>query len=78
MRACPACVADSSRAAGEAKGFRASSLRGVPDAVHRPVAASEAKDYEQYYPEENLTVPSFVERRLEEIVSTARSPADDR
>jgi 2-polyprenyl-3-methyl-5-hydroxy-6-metoxy-1,4-benzoquinol methylase len=31
--------------------------------------AGEAKDYEEYYYDENLTVPSFVERRLEEIAS---------
>jgi 2-polyprenyl-3-methyl-5-hydroxy-6-metoxy-1,4-benzoquinol methylase len=71
MRPCPACLSDSSRPAGEANSFelcRCASCRTLFTA--RLPRDGEAKEYEEYYHEENLTVPPFVERRLEEIVST--------
>lgn len=70
MRSCPACLSDSSRPAGEANGFelrRCGACRTLFTA--RLPKADEAKEYEEYYHDENLTVPSFVERRLEEIAS---------
>jgi 2-polyprenyl-3-methyl-5-hydroxy-6-metoxy-1,4-benzoquinol methylase len=70
MRSCPACLSDSSRPAGEANGFDLRSCgRCRTLFTARLPQAGEAKEYEEYYHDENLTVPSFVERRLQEIAS---------
>ena len=70
MRSCPACLSDSSRPAGEANGFELCRCRRCRTLfTARLPQAGEAKEYDEYYHAENLTVPSFVAQRLEEIAS---------
>jgi 2-polyprenyl-3-methyl-5-hydroxy-6-metoxy-1,4-benzoquinol methylase len=55
---------------GEVDGFRMQSCRRCRTlfTAHLPIA-TESTDYEQYYHDGNLEVPSFVHRRLDQLVA---------
>jgi 2-polyprenyl-3-methyl-5-hydroxy-6-metoxy-1,4-benzoquinol methylase len=68
-RPCPACRAPDSRARGDVSGFRIQACRHCKTlfTAHLPTT-TESTDYGAYYHDENLEVPAFVHRRLEELV----------
>ena len=73
-RPCPACGSVAGRYKGEKSGFHLFSCRGcgtlhtssLPD-------AQGAKNYDDYYVPENLTIPEFINKRLDEIVASFSS-----
>lgn len=70
-RPCPACDFQEGNYKGEKKGFRLFTCQAcgtlytscLPD-------RDEAKNYDDYYVPENLTIPAFIHKRLDEIVAT--------
>src|ERR1700749_175386 len=69
-RACPACGAAGAERVGEKDGFPMSRCRACGTLyVARLPGASESEDYDSYYGEENLAVPEFINRRLDEIIA---------
>ena len=70
-RSCPACGAGERDERGLKNGLRVGACRGCGTLYARGGAGREADaacDYDAYYHEANLSVPSFIERRLDEIV----------
>jgi SAM-dependent methyltransferase len=70
-RSCPACGAGERDERGLKNGLRVGACRGCGTLYARGGAGGEADaacDYDAYYHEANLSVPSFIERRLDEIV----------
>ena len=70
-RPCPACGRAPGRGLGTKNGFELFACgRCATLYTSRLPRAEGAQDYDSYYTEENLTVPAFIGRRLDEIVST--------
>lgn len=70
-RSCPACGAGERDERGLKNGLRVGACRGCGTLYARGGAGGEAAascDYDAYYHEANLSVPSFIERRLDEII----------
>ena len=70
-RSCPACGAGERDERGLKNGLRVGACRGCGTLYARGGAGGEADascDYDAYYHEANLSVPPFIERRLDEIV----------
>lgn len=70
-RSCPACGAGERDERGLKNGLRVGACRGCGTLYARGGAGGQAAaacDYDAYYHEANLSVPSFIERRLDEIV----------
>jgi SAM-dependent methyltransferase len=69
VRSCPACQATEGRIQGHKNtfGMRACSSCGTVYTETLPTVTN-AEDYDAYYTLENLTVPDFVNSRLDEIV----------
>lgn len=69
-RVCPACGAAGAVRVGEKDKFPMSRCRacGTLFVAELP-GASEVEDYDSYYGEENLAVPEFINRRLDEIIA---------
>jgi len=68
---CPACGQAGGRNRGSKNDFRVLSCEacGTLFTVQLP-GISHSQDYSDYYTAENLTVPAFIDKRLDEIVST--------
>lgn len=72
-RSCPACGFADSRSLGRKQQFAIQRCLGCSTLfVDQLPAAESALDYEDYYHAGNLTVPGFVDRRLDEIVDGLR------
>jgi SAM-dependent methyltransferase len=72
MRCCPACGSTARRARGQKNNLELNSCRacGTLYAYRANSAGADAReDYDAYYHEANLTVPAFVDKRLNEIVA---------
>src|SRR4051812_3344751 len=69
-RRCPACGSNEAERVGEKDKFRIRRCRacGTLYVAELP-GASEVEDYDSYYGEENLAVPEFISRRLDEIIA---------
>src|SRR5215213_1307732 len=69
-RRCPACGAGEAERAGEKDKFSMSRCRacGTLYVAELP-GAGEVEDYDSYYGEENLAVPDFINKRLDEIIA---------
>ncbi|HVF67295.1 MAG TPA: class I SAM-dependent methyltransferase [Pyrinomonadaceae bacterium] len=69
-RRCPACGSDAAGGVGEKDRFAMSRCRacGTLYVAELP-GAGELEDYDSYYGEENLAVPEFINRRLDEIIA---------
>lgn len=69
-RRCPACGAAAGKYRGPKNGFKFFDCSGCGTLFtsHVP-AGSDAKDYDDYYVPENMRVPEFINRRVEEIVA---------
>lgn len=69
-RRCPACGSGEGARAGEKDRFAMSRCRacGTLYVAELP-GAGDAEDYDSYYGEENLAVPEFINRRLDEIIA---------
>ena len=70
LRNCPACGASAGEDRGEKNGFPIISCRncGTLYASYLP-DESNAQDYDDYYTPRNLSVPDFIQQRIEEIVA---------
>ena len=70
-RVCPACGPAGGRSRGRKNDFHMFSCESCATlyAAHVP-GITQSQDYDSYYSPENLTVPAFIDRRLDEIVST--------
>jgi 2-polyprenyl-3-methyl-5-hydroxy-6-metoxy-1,4-benzoquinol methylase len=70
-RPCPACLSASGLPAGAANGFRMRrcDICKTLFTERLPSGAAEAKRYEDYYHAGNLEIPTFVERRLGQVVA---------
>lgn len=69
-RGCPAC-GQRGRSRGRKDDFELSSCKSCATLFVAPLPGiSEAQDYEAYYTAANLTLPEFIDRRLDEIVAT--------
>jgi len=68
---CPACGQAGGRSRGRKNDFHLFSCESCATlyTAHVP-GISQSQDYDSYYTAENLTVPAFIDRRLDEIVST--------
>jgi SAM-dependent methyltransferase len=70
-RPCPGCRSQVSSALGEVGGFSIQACRECRTLFTDHVAlADEAEDYTRYYHAGNLSVPPFIHRRLDEVVSS--------
>jgi 2-polyprenyl-3-methyl-5-hydroxy-6-metoxy-1,4-benzoquinol methylase len=69
-RHCPACASAAYVERGPKSGFEMLTCRGCKTlyTAHLPDTES-AEDYDSYYQEENLTVPDFINQRLDEIIA---------
>ena len=68
---CPSCGQAEGRCRGCKNDFYLFSCKSCATLYTAPVAGiSQSQDYDSYYTAENLTVPAFIDRRLDEIVST--------
>jgi SAM-dependent methyltransferase len=69
-RACPGCSAADSQTIGEVGGFRMERCRRCRTlfSARVPGPAEAAAYYDDYYGADNLEVPSFVHRRLDQLV----------
>jgi SAM-dependent methyltransferase len=67
-RGCPACASGVGVRRGEKDGFRFDSCRDCGTLYAR--RAADDCDYDTYYHDANLSVPAFIDRRLDEIVAT--------
>ncbi|HKG15207.1 MAG TPA: class I SAM-dependent methyltransferase [Pyrinomonadaceae bacterium] len=69
-RACPSCGSDAGVRVGEKDKFAMSRCRacGTLYVAELP-GAGELEDYDSYYGAENLAVPEFINRRLDEIIA---------
>jgi SAM-dependent methyltransferase len=67
-RACPACGAGGARGRGRKNDLEIASCEGC-GTLYALSAPGAGGDYDDYYDEANLSVPPFVERRLDEIVA---------
>jgi SAM-dependent methyltransferase len=69
-RPCPACRSNDAERVGEKDKFPLTRCRacGTLYVAELP-DASEVEDYDSYYGEENLAVPEFINRRLDEIIA---------
>lgn len=72
-RCCPACGAGERDERGLKNGLRVGACRGCGTLYARGAGsgegAEESCDYDAYYHEANLSVPPFIERRLDEIIA---------
>ena len=71
-RCCPACGAGECDERGLKNGLRVGACRGCGTLYARGAGgggAEESCDYDAYYHEANLSVPPFIERRLDEIIA---------
>lgn len=69
-RACPACESRSAMAIGPNEGFGIKRCTSCATLfVDRLLSQDQALDYDAHYHSGNLTVPEFVDRRLDEIVA---------
>ena len=68
---CPACGQASGRSRGRKNDFHLLSCQTCATlyTAHVP-GISQSQDYNSYYTAENLTVPAFIDRRLDEIIAT--------
>jgi SAM-dependent methyltransferase len=68
---CPACRQAAGRSRGRKNDFHLFSCESCATlyTAHVP-GITQSQDYDIYYGPENLTVPAFIDRRLDEIVST--------
>jgi 2-polyprenyl-3-methyl-5-hydroxy-6-metoxy-1,4-benzoquinol methylase len=73
-RRCPACGSEAASARGSKGGFDLLGCRRCATLYAASLPrAEESEDYDSYYGEENLAVPEFIDRRLDEIVAEFRS-----
>lgn len=69
-RKCPACGSGEAERAGEKDKFPMMRCRACGTLyVAQLPAASDTEDYDSYYSEDNLAVPDFINRRLDEIIA---------
>jgi SAM-dependent methyltransferase len=69
-RKCPACGAVEAERVGEKDRFAMSRCRACGTLyVAQLPGAGEVEDYDSYYGEENLAVPDFINKRLDEIIA---------
>ncbi|HVF46160.1 MAG TPA: class I SAM-dependent methyltransferase [Pyrinomonadaceae bacterium] len=69
-RKCPACSSAVRRSHGRKNGFEIFVCRGCRTIyTDRLPSLAEAQDYDSYYCESNLTVPGFIETRIDEILA---------
>lgn len=69
-RYCAACQSEHGKERGRKNGFYVISCRNCGTLyTSRADAAAGAHDYNEYYDQENLSVPDFINKRLDEIVS---------
>lgn len=70
-RVCPACGQQAAASRGQKNNFEVVSCRDCSTlyAVEND-SSSQREDYDSYYTCENLNVPAFIDKRLDEIVST--------
>lgn len=70
-RVCPACGQAGGRSRGRKNDFHLFSCESCATlyTAHVP-GISQSQDYDSYYTAENLTVPAFIDRRLDEIIAT--------
>lgn len=69
-RACPACQASDYSPRGTKSGFQILACRRCKTLFTSQLPNAEtSEDYDNYYSETNLTVPDFVNQRLDEILS---------
>lgn len=74
LRRCPACGSEAASSRGRKAGFALLGCRGCRTLYAASLPGSEeSEDYDSYYGEENLAVPDFIDRRLDEIVADFRS-----
>lgn len=71
QRPCPACMSDKAKRSGLKNGFEIMVCDSCDSifSAHLPTQG-EHQDYDEYYSEETLAVPEFIDRRVEEIVAT--------
>lgn len=67
-RRCPACAAAASHARGEKNGLRINSCAGCRT-LYAYQQNGAGEDYDNYYHAANLSVPAFIDRRLDEIIA---------
>jgi SAM-dependent methyltransferase len=73
-RSCPGCGSDRRKHLGNKAGFElVRCTRCATVFVGTPTSELGSQDYETYYDAGNLTVPDFVDRRLDEMVATLAS-----
>lgn len=71
IRACPACAATDARERGQKNKLLISSCCACGTLyAHYANGVGVAQDYDAYYHEANLTVPAFIDKRLDEILAT--------
>lgn len=68
-RDCPACNSSRARSCGEKNGFKLLLCNECGTLYTRTLPKGATEAYDGYYSEENLSVPEFIDRRLDEIVS---------
>jgi SAM-dependent methyltransferase len=68
-RGCPACQSQSFRSYGLKSEFELLVCRECGTIYASTVPASTAEAYDDYYTEENLSIPDFIDKRLDEIVA---------
>jgi SAM-dependent methyltransferase len=70
IRSCPACGTNTGRERGRKNNLLISSCRACGTLyAHYANGAGQSEDYDAYYHEANLTVPAFIDKRLDEIVA---------
>lgn len=73
-RACPACGLVGGFSRGEKNGFQLLSCQSCSTLYTSSLPdVAEAEDYDVYYTDDNLRLPAFIEKRLDEIVATFSS-----
>ncbi len=69
-RRCPACAATAERGLGQKNKLQISSCRSCGTLyAYYATGAGASENYDVYYHEANLTVPAFIDKRLDEIIT---------
>jgi SAM-dependent methyltransferase len=68
-RHCPACEGSRATSRGEKNGFELLLCRTCSTLYTRTLPPEDAHAYDNYYTKANLSIPEFIDRRLDEIVS---------
>jgi SAM-dependent methyltransferase len=67
-RRCPACEFEKYRERGQKNGFQIVSCQRC-GTLYTSALPATGQDYNEYYSDDNLSVPEFINRRLDEIIS---------